>query len=198
MGRKRHHDHARRQRLKERVQRRYRIRGWRRTVVGFSILGGAGLVVAAAIWAAVYFLPTGAPQSAGPEPAGIDLRTVPVRTEPRLIGVWQSDADATIAEFRRTQTLTDKDEKDLRKRAFRTKVTFTDKMMSTELDNVVETQAYKIVSQEGDVVVLSTWFAVRMQDEEVRIRFVGTDTYWLEGQQFGETQSVNECFRRVR
>jgi hypothetical protein len=193
MGRERHHDHARRQRLKERVQRRYRIRGWRRTVVGFSILAGAGLVVAGAIWAVVYFLPTGALQSTGPGPAGIDRPTGAVRTEPRLIGTWQSDADATIAELRRTQSISGQQEQELRKHAFKTKVTYSDKMIATELNGVVETQPYQIVSQEADAVVLKTYFDARRQDEEVRIRFVGTDTYWLEAPQFG----LVECFRRV-
>ena len=62
----------------------------------------------------------------------------------------------------------------------------------------METQPYHIVSQEGDQLVLSTWLAVRMQEEELHIRFVGADTYWLESQEFGDTKTVAECFRRVR
>jgi hypothetical protein len=177
-----HRSRSHRQRLKERVQRRYRIRPWRRVVVGLFVLVAAGLVVA------VYFIRPAEPQASAEAPPGESL------TEPRLIGSWQSDADSTIAELRRTQPIGIQQEQDLRKHSFKTKVTYTDKMIATEVDRVVEMLPYQVVSKEGDEVVIKAWISATNQDEEVRIRFVGSDRYWLEAKQFGLT----ECFRRVR
>jgi hypothetical protein len=192
-GRHRHRSRARRLRLKERVRRRFRIRQWRRALLGLSALVGVGLVGAAAVWAIMFFI-----RAAGPGEAVADVAVEEPLTEPRLIGTWKSDPEATLAELRRTRGITAEEEREARKNCFKTKVTFTDRMIATELDGVVEAQPYQIVSLEGDVVVISSWFALRHQNEDLYIRFVGNDTYWIESQQFGETKSVMECFRRVR
>jgi hypothetical protein len=188
-SRKRHRTRAQRLRLKERVRRRFRLRRWRRVLVGLSVLAGIGLVGTGAVWAIMFFINS----AAEPAPVVADVAI----EEPRLIGVWQSDPDANIGELRRTQTITDQQERELRKNSFKTKVTYTDNMMATDQDGTdrdVEMQSYQIVSKEGDEVVIKTWFNATRQEEEVRIRFVGADSYWLEAKQFG----LIECFRRVR
>ncbi len=185
-----HRSRAHRLRLKERVRRRYRLRQWRRVLVGLSVLVGAGLILGGTIWAAVYLISLFQPGESRP----IDFAPAEVLTEPRLIGVWQSDADANLGELRRTQNVTEQQERELRKHAFQTRITYTDKMMATDKDGEVELQAYQVVAKEGDEVVIKTWFNETRQDEEVHIRFVGPDTCWVQIEQF----HLAECFRRVK
>jgi hypothetical protein len=196
MSSRRHRSRERRLRLKERVQRRYRIGQWRRIVVGLCVLVGVGLVIAGAGWGGVYLfvhMQSAEARQDGPGPALADGKPL---TEPRLIGAWQSDADANIAEMRRTRVVTSEEEQQVRRHGFKSKVTYTDKMMVTDVDGVVEPQPYQVVSQDGDVVIIKTWLDIRRQEEEVRIRFVGPDTYWFEFN--ADPIHVSECFRRVR
>lgn len=149
-------------------------RGWNPVVVGVSV-AGAVLVVAAIVVAVVY---VGKAR----------------RGDPRLIGTWQSDADATIADLNTTRTVTDQQEQLMRKLFGRLKVTYTDKTLTTDLDGKVETHPYQVVRQEGDSVVVKSWSDLSKKDEEVRIQFVGNDTYWVHVPQ----ANLRECFRRVK
>jgi hypothetical protein len=155
-------------------------------LVGLAVLAGIGLIGTGTVWGVMFLV-----NYAAEPPPVVSAKRM---EEPRLIGAWQSDADANIGELRRTQTITDQQERELRKTKFKTKVTYTDKMMATDEDGDVETQEYQVVSINGDDVVITTWFNTTRQEEEVHIRFTGPDTYWLEVKQFGLT----ECFRRVR
>jgi hypothetical protein len=154
-------------------------------LVGLAVLAGIGLVGTGAVWGIMFLV--------NYTPKALVTGDAPI-AEPRLIGVWQSDADANIGELRRTQSITDQQERELRRTKFKTKVTYTDKMMATDEDGDVESQGYQVVSINGDDVVITTWFNTTRQEEEVHIRFTGPDTYWLQVKQFG----LNECFRRVR
>src|SRR4051794_34396860 len=88
-------------------------RGWNPVVVGASIVGVV-LVVAAVVVVAVYV---------------VKAR----RGDPRLIGTWQSDADATIADLKTARAVTDRQEQAMRKIFGRMKVTYTDKTLTTDL-----------------------------------------------------------------
>jgi hypothetical protein len=143
-------------------------------VIG-AVVGGVVVVIAASVWAAVYF--------AKPRPA-----------ESRLIGTWQSDADATIAEMRKKKAVTEKQEEALRKLFGRLRITYAATSLMTDLDGVQETQRYQVVSQDGDSIVLREWFpASKKKEQQVRIRFIDKDTYWVDVEQF----EISECFRRV-
>src|SRR5262245_6122208 len=63
------------------------------------------------------------------------------RTDPRLYGTWKSDADATIAEMRKTRPVTDDQEQKLRMLFGKMKVTYTATTVTSDLDGTVETQA---------------------------------------------------------
>ena len=101
MRSRRHRSRARRFRLKERVRQRYRKKQWRRVLVGLAVLVGVGLVIAGAGWGAMYIF---ARLQSG-NARQIEAEDQTPLAEPRLIGEWQSDPDASIAEMRRTQTV---------------------------------------------------------------------------------------------
>src|SRR5688572_19032933 len=109
--------------------RRKASRGPNALIIGLSVAAGF-LVVAALIWSLVYFS----------KPRG----------EPRLVGTWKSDAEATIAERRKSHAVTDQQAEAMRKLFGKMKVTFTDKTVTTEFDGVVETQPYQVVKRDAD------------------------------------------------
>jgi hypothetical protein len=118
------------------------------------------------------------------------------RTDPRLIGTWKSDADATIAEMKKTRTLTDDVEQKLRTHVFgKMKVTYTATTLTTDFDGKVESQAYQILGKDADSVTMKTYSPLTQEDVIVLIRFVGTDTYWIEMDL--PTGKFRDCFRRV-
>lgn len=149
-------------------------RGWNPLVVGGSV-AGIVLVVVAVAWIAVRY---------GKSRRG----------DSRLIGTWQSDANATIAGIKAARTVTDTQEAAMRKLFGRMKLTYTADTITTELDGPPDTQPYQVVSKDGDSVVIKSWFALSKKDEQFRIRFVGNDTYWVDVEQF----SISECFRRIQ
>jgi hypothetical protein len=116
------------------------------------------------------------------------------RGDPRLIGIWQSDADATITELRKARPVTDKQEVAMRKLFGKMKITYTDATITTELNGVVDNQPYQVVSRDGESVVVKSWSALSKKDEQWRLRFIGSDTYWVDVEQF----ALSECFRRIR
>src|SRR5262249_34669970 len=123
-----------------RRQRKVPLRGWKPIVIGASA-AAVLLVVIALVWMAVHF-------------------SRARRGDPRLIGTWQSDADATITELRKARPVTDKQEEAMRKLFGNMKITYTDATITTELNGVVDTQPYQVVSRgwrisRGKVLVCS-------------------------------------------
>lgn len=117
------------------------------------------------------------------------------RGDPRLIGAWKSDADATIAALRKKRPVTEKQEQFMRTLFGKMTITYTATNHTWELDGTVETQPYTVVSRDGDCIGLKTRSALKKdQDEVYRICFVGDDEYWVEV----TWSDVVECFRRVR
>ena len=118
------------------------------------------------------------------------------RSDPRLFGTWRSDADATIAEMKKTRTLTDDLEQKLRTLLFgKMKVTYTATTLTTDFDGKVESQSYQVVGKDADSVTLKAFSPLTEKDETFRIRFVGTDTYWVEVDV--PIGKFRECFRRI-
>jgi hypothetical protein len=144
-------------------------------VVG-AVVTGAVVVIAAAVGAAVYF--------------------VKARSgDARLIGTWQSDADLTIAELRKAKPVTDQQEQAYRKLFGHMKVTYTATNFTTDWDGVPDKpQSYQVVSKDRDSAVVKAWSAASKKEENFRIRFVGSDTYWVDVEPLG----MSECFRRVK
>jgi hypothetical protein len=137
-----------------------------------SVPAAGIVVVVAGVWMVVHFSKAG-------------------RGDPRLIGAWRSDADATFAELRKSRPVTDEQEQKLRKVFGRLKVTYTDTMITTDFDGVVESQPYQVISKDATSVVIKTKSPLSGQDEPMRIRFIGNDMYWI------ELERVSECFRRI-
>jgi len=156
-----------------------------RTAVVVAILAASG----AGVWTAVHF---GKP-SAEKQPLALKpSEPEPEPPEPRLIGIWMTDANATIAEKRTTQWISDADELKLRRQPI-TVITFTATTVTMRPHSAPNPQPYEIVSKDGDQVVMKTWFEATKKDEEFPIRFDGKNAFWLEAKMF----SVNECFRRI-
>jgi hypothetical protein len=103
------------------------------------------------------------------------------RSDPRLFGTWKSDADATVAEMKKRRTLTDEQEQKLKTMIFgKSKITYTADTITTDFDCKVESQSYHVVSKDADSVTIKAWSPLTKKDEIFRIRFVGSDTYWVE------------------
>jgi hypothetical protein len=118
------------------------------------------------------------------------------KSDPRLIGTWQSDADATIAHRKTTHPVTEKNEAAMRKLFGKMRITYTARDLTSELSAVVETQPYQIVSKDGESVTIREYSPLEKKDVVVRIRFVDADTYWVDVS--NELFSLSECFRRVK
>jgi hypothetical protein len=181
-----------RQKIKVHKRRRNRRLG-RRIAFGlmlvFAVLAAGG----GGIWAVVHFAK---PQVEDPAAGG------PVEPpEPRLIGMWLSDGDSTIAELRTNKIIASNDEElNLRKRFYNTVVTYTANTMTTNTRGRVDSQRYD-VGKDGDVVVLKIHIRkvddksefLTFEEKEIRIRFDGDNTYWLE-----LDPHPRECFRRIQ
>ncbi len=100
-------------------------RGWNPVVVGTSA-AGILLVLVVVVWAAVYFSKSR-------------------RGDSRLLGTWQSDAGATIAEIRKTRPVTDKQEQAMRKLFGKMKITYTNSTITTDFDGTVDSQTYHVL-----------------------------------------------------
>ncbi|MFO0810321.1 MAG: hypothetical protein U0746_16990 [Gemmataceae bacterium] len=144
-------------------------------LIASLVVAGLLLLIGGVAWAAVHFY-----QSR--------------RGEPRLLGTWQSDADTTIAELRKTRDIPDDREQKLRQVFGKMKVTYTAKTVTVDFDGDVDTQPYQVVEKGIDIVVLKHWSKESKKDEQFRIRFDDADTYWIDVPIFG----IRECFRRVK
>jgi len=147
----------------------------RNPLVNGGTVVGAVLVVVAVAWTVVHFGKSR-------------------RDEPRLIGTWQSDADATIAEMRKSRPVTAEQEQKLRMIFGRMKITYTATTVTSDFNGTVDTQPYQVVGKGADWVVLKARFAISKRDEQFTIRFDGSDAYWADTEGF----TVSECFRRVK
>src|SRR5262249_8038814 len=119
------------------------------------------------------------------------------RGEPRLIGTWQSDADATIADQRRIRPVTDSQEAALRKLFGRMKITYTETTFTTDFDGKLETKPYQVVRKSSDSVVIKAHSALSNQEEEITIRFMDPNTYRVEIRSELLRSPLNEYFKRV-
>jgi hypothetical protein len=71
---------------------------------------------------------------------------------------------------------------------------YTAREMTTDLDGVVETQPYQVVTRDAESVSITEYSPLEKKDVVVRIRFVDADTYRIDVEMF----SFSECFRRVK
>jgi hypothetical protein len=133
--------------------------------------------------------------------------------DPRLIGTWQSDADATIEELRKVRPKT---AEMYRKQFGRTRATFSAATLTTERKTEkgidVVTVPYQVVSKDQESVVVRTLPVGERMELEFRIRFISTapppveppanltheivtmpDTYWVD-----MPTGISECYRRVK
>lgn len=147
--------------------------------VAVLVLVGVGVGIA------VHFVKSRTPATSAPPEA--------TSTGVRLVGTWRSDADATIAEIRKSRTVTDSQEQAFRKLFGKMRITYTDKTLTTDMNGIKETQPYQVVSKDATAVVLKSWSALNKRDEETRLRFTDNNTYWIDSEQF----KLSECFRRV-
>lgn len=114
--------------------------------------------------------------------------------EPRLIGTWVSDPDRSIEEIRKTREIPDAAELDMRRRMFKTMITFRPDTITTDVNGELdEPQPYRVVRRTDDGVVLKYWVRATMEEEEVRFTFLAPDQFRLDFPKFG----VTEFYRRA-
>jgi hypothetical protein len=121
--------------------------------------------------------------------------------EPRLIGMWLSDPDATIGAMQQTRRVTDQEELELRRTKFKTIVTYTETTITIRAGDAETTEPYEVLSKEDDAVVIRHKLnEATMVDH---IRFIGLNHYTVESQApdnaTGPKQTTQaEYFRRIR
>jgi hypothetical protein len=180
----------RQHRHRHRHRRLQRQAAWKRTLAGVSIIAAALVVGGLAIGAAYIF--TRPPAEAAP--AATDDEPKPTTGDPRLVGRWLTDLDATIEQMKEKTPLTDQQELQIRRQRQISVLTFTDTTLTIQIKGKPDTQPYHLVSSGGDRLVLRTWFVASKSEEEIRIRFVGPDICWVEVPKF----KLVECYRKVK
>lgn len=118
----------------------------------------------------------------------------------RLLGVWQSDADRTIAALREAQPVDDSREATLRRLFGKLRITYTGTTYTSDLDGSTETSRYEVAGKDDRSVVIreidpkpSVLDDVLEPSQFTIIHFEGPDTYWLHIQH----SDMREYFRRV-
>lgn len=115
--------------------------------------------------------------------------------DPRLVGTWQSDVEGTIADRKKTQTITEVQEHWMRQIFGKLKVTYAARNVTVDYgDGTVDTQPYRVVDKNAESVTVSWYFQPSKQDELFLIVFEPPDVYWLDVPGF----QMRECFRRVK
>jgi hypothetical protein len=114
-------------------------------------------------------------------------------SDPRLFGTWKSDGDATVAEVKKTRTLSDEQEQKLNASVGKMRITYTATTLTTDVDGAVESQSYQVVRKDADSVTIKAWSPLTKEEVNFHIRFDGTDTYWVDF----PSGKGSECFRRV-
>lgn len=112
--------------------------------------------------------------------------------EPRFEGTWQSDAEATIEEWRKVKPLGGGQEKLLRKTFGRARVTFKKNGYKRDLDGEIISGTFRVLRREKEVVVIKGTSGFK--SETYKIRFTDDDTHWIYLDQTGTW----ECFRRIK
>jgi hypothetical protein len=180
----------RHERHRHRHRRLQRQAAWKRTLAGVSIIAAALVVGGLAIGAAYYFTRLPAPAST----ADTDDEIKATTGDPRLVGRWLTDLDATIEQLKEKTPLTDQQELQVRRQRQISVLTFTDTTLTIQIKGKPDTQFYNVASAAGDRLVLTTWFAASKSEEEIRIRFVGPDVCWFEVPKF----KLVECYRKIK
>ncbi len=116
----------------------------------------------------------------------------PRLTEPLLQGTWQSDAEATIAEWRKGRPLNENQERLLKRTFGRLKITYQNNNCRTEIDGLSHRGTFRVVSKQDDSAVIKARL-FGMKAQVFKIRFAGHDIYWL----YLDDPGTWECFRRV-
>jgi hypothetical protein len=146
-------------------------------------------------WTAVLAIASGAILLAALAVNLLSLRRPIRKTDERLIGTWQSDADRTIAVIRHRRP-DEQQEAALRKIFGKLWVTYGDTACTTELDGVVESNRYEVLGRDKQSVVIREIRPKPLPlelSEFVVIHFDGPDSYWL----YTEIGGIQEYFRRV-
>jgi hypothetical protein len=117
-----------------------------------------------------------------------------VTGDPRLVGIWFTDADLTIDELRKTERMNEQRELEYRRNRFRTIVTFTDTTLTIQAGADASTQPYKLVRSDQDTLIFKTWFVSVQKDEEVRVRLVAPDVLKFDSPHL----KMVDFFRRVK
>lgn len=203
ISRKSHKPSRRRLRLKQRLKfmRRFRRRPkvWREVLLGMSVIVVFLALVGGIVWWIVQLGKSPLDEIAANSAAPPEI-VQPIE-EPRLIGAWQRDGDASIAEMQKDGPLPNDLALAFRK-SFLTKMTikYTATTMTIESGGIVDQQPYKIISKNDNGLVFTVWFDATKSTEEVKIRFLGDDLYRSDIEIVnGDNKSVStECYRRIR
>jgi hypothetical protein len=188
--------------LKQRLKavRRFR-RGpkvWREVLLGMSVIFVFLAIVGGVVWWVVHLgrSPQEEVAAGGPAPPE-EVRPL---EDSRLIGTWQRDVDATIAEMHKDAKLSNDEEMMFRTMfASRTTIKYTGNTVRIETDGAVDDQPYKIVSKSDNGVILNLWFKQTKKIEEVHIRFLDDNLYRsdIDIEIEGKPLRSTECYRRV-
>jgi hypothetical protein len=119
------------------------------------------------------------------------------RSDERLLGTWQSDADRTIAALRERGPVDENQEAALRKLFGKLRITYTPTAYTTELDGVTESNPYEVLGRDRLSVVIRevpTKPSPLELTEFTVIHFDGPDAYWL----YTKVGDIQEYFKRVR
>lgn len=120
------------------------------------------------------------------------------KTDDRLIGTWQSDANRTIAAMSEQQRVDEKLEA-FRKLFGKLRITYTEAEYTTEWDGITQSGRYEILGQDKLSVVIreidpeSSPFQLEMTQFMV-IHFDGPDLYWVHTMGGG----IREYFKRIK
>lgn len=122
----------------------------------------------------------------------------PRLADERLIGVWQSDADRTLAGLPDREN--EAQEAKLRKIFGKMPITYTGDTLTSEFDGTVETSRYEVMGKDASSVAIrdlddkpSPLDGIFELSEFHVIHFEGPDSYWLDS----ELGQIREYFRRL-
>ena len=122
------------------------------------------------------------------------------RTDSRLLGTWQSDADLTVKSILGEPPYDKKREAKLRKLFGKMRITWTTTHCKTDFDGYVDSGTYKVLATDKNSVVIHSddpkpspldGLDLNLSTFHV-IHFVGRDAYWLDTQ-----WGMQEYFKRV-
>lgn len=121
-------------------------------------------------------------------------------TDERLIGIWQSDVDRTIAYYREMYPVDDVQEGKLRTLFGKMRVTYTPTKFTTELNGSTESYRYEVLGLDKQSVVIRevdhkpSSLDILESSAFIVIHFEGPDVYWL----ISPTGGNREYFKRAQ